>query len=126
MKVKLLIPQQKVQSIPKVDELVISPELAQDLPPDVAQKLYWQCLTVLTALAVPLAFNGHQYGVSKNPTDVLLDAEQVAPMINRSVSWVEKHVKDMPKRVSLLGLPLWRKSDIDRWIKALPEYGRPT
>lgn len=49
---------------------------------------------------------------------------EVAERIGMSASWVEKHTADLPTRVSVGGNPRWRKSDLDRWIKHRPEYGK--
>ncbi len=58
--------------------------------------------------------------------DSLVGVPEVARMIGLSTSWVEKHVKVLPPRVSVHGMPRWRRSDIHRWVKARPDYGSGT
>ena len=58
------------------------------------------------------------------PEERLLDVSEVASMIGMSGSWVEKHVKDLPHRVSVIGNPRWKKSDVEKWMKNLPTYGK--
>ena len=62
------------------------PELAQSLSADATVKMYWQCLSVLNALTVPLTANGRKSPPSKSATDTLSDAKEVAELVNRSVS----------------------------------------
>jgi hypothetical protein len=54
----------------------------------------------------------------------LIGAEEFARILGRSKSWVEQHLDDLPPRRSLLGSPVWVKGDVERWIKALPKYGK--
>jgi predicted DNA-binding transcriptional regulator AlpA len=72
-----------------------------------------------------LASNGT---VAPPPADgeQLLDAAEVARMLGRAKSWVEHHLDDLPPRKSLLGAPVWRKRDVEAWIKNLPKYGEDT
>ena len=110
--------------IPTLEELAAQPELAQTLTPDDAQKLSWQCVSALNALmSIRLALNGHTAS-PKAKTDTLLTVKELAILINRSKSWCEKHPKDLPLRVSVGGSPLWRLSDVERWMKNLKEYGK--
>ncbi len=115
-----------MNSVPNLDDLAAQPELAQALSAEVAIKLHWQCVSVLHALMVPLMNNGHKNSLPPVATDTLLGPKEVAQMIGMSVSWVEKYTKELPPRVSLVGHPRWRKGDIERWMKNLPEYGKAT
>ncbi len=75
-----------VAKFPTLNDLAAQPELCQGVSPDVGQRLYWQCLSVLNALTVPLIANGRKSPPSKSATDTLLDAKEVAERVNRSVS----------------------------------------
>ena len=59
-------------------------------------------------------------------SDRVIGTEEVASIIGLSASWVEKHPHVLPQRVSVNGNPRWRKSDIERWIKTRPLYGKPS
>lgn len=114
-------------TIPNLTELAEHPELAQALPSDATKALYFQCLTVLNALALPMAANGHKNGGAPPPTVQLLKNKDVAARIKKSENWVEKHWRLLPPRVSLFGHPAgWLESDIDQFIKTLPKWGTPT
>jgi predicted DNA-binding transcriptional regulator AlpA len=54
---------------------------------------------------------------------VLLGVVDLARLLGRRRSWVEHHVDDLPPRRSLMGSPVWMRSDVERWIKTLPKYG---
>ena len=109
--------------IPTLEELAAQPELAQTLSADATRKLWLQCVSVLNALCIPLTMD--RYAASpKAKTDTLLTVKELAILINRSKSWCEKHPKDLPLRVSVGGSPLWRLSDVEKWMKNLKEYGK--
>ena len=112
--------------IPTLDEVAADPQRAQNLPPDVSQALTWKCLTALTALHVCALASGSRRPANTMACEAgerLLTVSDVAARIVMSVSWVEKHTADLPARVSVVGNPRWRKSDVDRWIKNRPQYG---
>jgi predicted DNA-binding transcriptional regulator AlpA len=113
-------------AVPTLDELASNPERARDLSADTARALAWKCLTALTALHVATSLTGTHAGAPMRADDGerLLTVPEVAERIGMSTSWVEKHTGDLPARVSVAGNPRWRKSDLERWIKNRPEYGK--
>ena len=117
----------KLASIPSLDELADQPERARKLSGEVVAFLYYRAVTVLAALGptfITPVPSSHQ-GRLEEDDDRLIGPEDVALMVGMSVSWVEKHVRVLPERVSVLGNPRWRKHDIKRWIKSRPTYGCP-
>jgi len=113
-------------ALPTLDELAADPTRANDLPPEVVQALSWKCLAVLTALRIAADTAASPQATARHADDGerLLAVPGVAQRIGMSVSWVEKHTADLPARVSVAGNPRWRKSDLERWIKNRPEYGK--
>jgi predicted DNA-binding transcriptional regulator AlpA len=116
----------RLVAAPSLDDLIADPERARDLPADVARALAFQCVRVLAALHFAAADGDSRPAHPARPVadgERLLTPADVAARIGMSVSWVEKHTRDLPPRVSVAGTPRWRNRDIDRWIKNRPVYG---
>jgi predicted DNA-binding transcriptional regulator AlpA len=112
-------------AVPTLDELATDPARVSSLPPAALQAMLYRCLTVQSALMGALLAAPAPAGVASADTgDRLLTVPEVAARIGMSVSWVEKHTSNLPARVSVAGTPRWRKSDLERWIKNRPQYGK--
>lgn len=113
---------------PTLDEVIADPTRATALPRATIQGLLNQCVAAQTVLLGALAAS-EAGAVNGTPTPAdggerLLTVPEVAERVGMSTSWVEKHAADLPARVSVAGNPRWRKSDLDRWIKNRPQYGK--
>lgn len=112
-----------LQALPTLDDVARNPALALALGPDVAMQLHIQAVTVLSAVA-PCFFRPNGVtALSLQGGECLIGVDEVAAVIDMSPSWVEKHTKVLPPRVSVEGNPRWRKSDIEKWVKTRPRYG---
>jgi predicted DNA-binding transcriptional regulator AlpA len=109
--------------LPSLDQIAADPARVRDLPADAAMDLYYRALAALAALGASLAKPGPAPRPSRSDEEGLIGPDEVAALIGLSVSWVEKHVRDLPERVSVLGNPRWRKRDVVAWLKARPRYG---
>jgi len=109
--------------VPSLDELVEHPELVAELPAEVASALAGQAIAAFVALLPATASLPRAPSASEPSRPEFLDARAVAQVLGVSVSWVEKHVADLPPRRSLCGAPRWLRSDLEKWIKARPAYG---
>jgi predicted DNA-binding transcriptional regulator AlpA len=113
-----------LMQVPSLDDVAEDPTLAIDLDPVVILALHARALHALTALEAPLLLRATRQPAREAQSDgQLLDARAVAAVLDVSVSWVEKHVRDLPPRRSLCGSPRWLRSDLDRWIHTRPSYG---
>lgn len=109
--------------VPTLDDLAADPALATDLDPAAILALHARALRALTALEAPLLLCAkRQPTCEPEPQRQLLDARAVASLLGVSVSWVEKHARDLPPRRSLCGSPRWLRNDLDRWIRTRPTY----
>lgn len=114
-----------LQQIPTLDGLLQVPDLIARLPLDVVADLLPQVIALQGRLTVRLLMDRSLGGGASRPEgDMLIGVHEVAVMIGMSVSWVEKHAKVLPPRVSIQGNPRWRRSDLQWWIKTRPLYGR--
>ena len=113
-----------LQQIPTLDALVQAPGLVASLPLDVVADLLPQVMALEGQLTVRLLTSRSVDGSASRPTgDMLIGVHEVAAMIGMSVSWVEKHAKVLPQRVSIEGNPRWRRSEVQQWVKTRPLYG---
>ena len=109
-----------LQEVPSLDELAADLKLVKNLPPEVALDRYLVCMSVLMTLGPQLAIRKTE----PSSTNCFLNVDDVAQLIGMSGSWVEKHVKDLPPRKSIVGNPRWEKRDIEHWMKNRPIYGK--
>jgi hypothetical protein len=117
-----------LRQLPTLDELATHPELATELRADAVLLLHARAVRALVALEGPLLVGGHTKSSpvanGNGQGEQLLGAEQVGQMLGRGKSWVEHHLDSLPRRRSLLGEPMWLKSDVARWIEGRPEYAK--
>ncbi len=113
-------------TVPTLDELAADPSKVAALPRAAIQTLLHRCVSVQAVLLGALAVSEPNRAASRDDSERLLTVPEVAERIGMSESWVEKHTADLPTRVSVAGTPRWRKSDLDRWIKNRPQYGKAT
>jgi hypothetical protein len=111
-----------VNGVPTLDELLADPAKAATLPAEIVKQLIVRHAAVGEVLLTRLIMaepkpNGDLGG------EVLVGTEEVGRMLGRSKSWIEQHVDELPPRRSLLGSPVWARTDVERWIKGLPKYG---
>jgi len=116
----------KLADAPTLDELGAHPDRVHALPAELVSDYTFRTLTILAALNKRQSTAPLPVRQGSIAGDRLIGCEEAAEMIGMSVSWVEKHVRELPERVSVLGKPRWRKSDIEKWIKARPIYGSPS
>jgi len=102
-----------------LDSIAENPQLALLLSPEEAAALSISCVAVMAVL--------HQRSVapvSRPSAERLINAGEMAKLLGKSKSWVEKHPKDLPPRRSLVGNPCWLLSDVEKWLLNSPVYGR--
>jgi predicted DNA-binding transcriptional regulator AlpA len=112
-----------LKAVPTLNDLARNPALALELRPDVAMQLHIQAVMILSALTPCFSRSNRSSPLLREDGDCLIGVAEVAALIGMSLSWVEKHTKVLPPRVSVEGNPKWRKSEIDRWVKTRPRYG---
>jgi len=112
--------------VPTLDDLAQQPELAVGLDWAAALALHARALRALAALEAPLLAHAHVQPLRAAETDggALLDARGVAKLIGVSKSWVDHHTADLPSAVRIGSRPRWRRSDLERWLRTRPAYGR--
>jgi predicted DNA-binding transcriptional regulator AlpA len=106
---------------PSLGELAAEPNVAEELTPGMREQLTGRCAHVLFTLLRVLAVPGNNKQPSEDG-EKLLGVPEMARKLGRSQSWVEKHVNELPQRVSLCGLPKWKNSVVEKWLKSLPPY----
>jgi predicted DNA-binding transcriptional regulator AlpA len=112
-----------LRAIPTLDDLVECPAQAAELPADVLRALTFRALTALSALHSTMGQAAVPSTGERDQAE-LLGTREVARILDVSVSWIEKHVDDLPPRRSLCGAPRWLRADLEKWIKARPVYGK--
>lgn len=79
--------------LPTLDALAAHPELAQQLPRDVAFQLYLKAHAVADACALAVVADGEPARGDDIASDELIDVKEVARILHRSVSWVQQHAR---------------------------------
>src|SRR4051812_40895634 len=95
--------------MPSWDDLVSDPSKVAALSPHIARTLLYGLVGLLPVL---IAQSNKDTGkVALIPCDSFIDKEEVATLIGMSLSWVEKHPNELPRRRSVEGNPRWLKSE---------------
>jgi predicted DNA-binding transcriptional regulator AlpA len=102
-------------TVPTLDELAADPVRVATLPTDTAKVLLAKvaglhALLLTSAMAAPPSS-------SINAADRFLNASEVGAMIGKSVSWVEKHVDELPKRRRVGGEGVWSEREVQAWMR---------
>ncbi len=80
--------------LPTLDALAAHPELAQQLPRDVAFQLYLKAHAVADACALAVVVaDGEPARGDDIASDELIDVKEVGRILHRSVSWVQQHAR---------------------------------
>jgi len=88
--------------VPTLDVLADHLELAQQLPRDVAMRLYLKAHAVADACALAMAVDGETAGRDDVEQDQLIDAKETARILHRSVSWVQQRARTAPLKFCLV------------------------
>jgi predicted DNA-binding transcriptional regulator AlpA len=107
--------------VPSLDELAADLTKAGALPPEVARLQLVRVAALHAALQVAATASppatSHQAG-----GDRFLDAAEVGAMVGKSVSWIEKHTEELPKRRRVGGEAKWSRDEIIYWMRHRPPW----
>ena len=112
---------------PNLDDLVVHPEQASELPLDAAQALLTLCserILRLSAVRDSLMLAvASSLGAARHDADRFLDVSGVAAKICKSVSWIQKNGNQLPARRRIGGEALWSEREVEAWMRSCPRWG---
>lgn len=111
-----------LSTAPSLDDLAANPDAAEVLSTAEVATLIVRALTVVGALGARVVRDAVMDGSALRGNERMIGTEAVADRLDRSISWVEKHLDDLPPRRALAGSPAWREADINDWIRTTPRY----
>jgi predicted DNA-binding transcriptional regulator AlpA len=104
-----------LQTVPTLDELAADPAKAMKLPIEVAKALLVKVAGLQAALLTSALTSALTPTTSS--IDRFLDTGEVAAMIGKSRSWVEKNTAELPRRRKVGGEGKWSERDVQQWMK---------
>ena len=119
-----------VTTIPTVDQLRGDLGLIANLPPTAARELLRdaeakiaQYQGVRDALLIRAGV-GNGIALERKTTDGhrLLSVTEVAKRIDKSRSWIEANLGELPEPVRVGGERRWSERELDRWIAGRPRW----
>ncbi len=87
---------------PTLDALAAHPEMVQQLPRDVAFRLYLKAHAVAAACALAFAVDGEPVRGDDVASDELIDVKEVARILHRSVSSIQQRAHSAPLKFCLV------------------------
>ena len=88
--------------VPTLDALADHLELAEQLPREVAFRLYVKAHAVADACVLAVFADGAPVRDGGLEHDGLIDAKEAARILHRSVSWVQQHARTAPLKFCLV------------------------
>jgi predicted DNA-binding transcriptional regulator AlpA len=120
-------------AIPTVDDLVADLCLIGNLPPATARDLLRDAETriaeyhaVRDALLIrAVAGSGVALERKKSEGDRLLSVTEVAKRIDKSRSWIEANLGELPERLRVGGERRWSERELEQWMERRPRWSEP-
>jgi len=104
--------------LPTLDELAAHPELARELPPEVAQDLLARLAPLqIVLLAQAIRPLGGGNGQGEPQEDRLLTVEEAAKMLGLSTDWLYRRAGKLPFTVRLGRQLRFSERGLDRYIR---------
>ena len=109
-----------LHTIPNLEDLGRTPELARELPPTAIAALLVKCAAIQAALAAALAeaSTGGHGSVAAREGDQLLTVEETAALLKSTKDWVYRHAAELPFAVRLGGQLRFSADGLQRHIQA--------
>jgi predicted DNA-binding transcriptional regulator AlpA len=122
-----------VTAIPTVEDLVADLCLIGNLPPATASDLLRdaeiriaQYHAVRDALLIrAVAGNGVALDRKKTEGDRLLSVTEVAKRIDKSRSWIEANLGELPEPLRVGGERRWSERELEQWMERRPRWSEP-
>jgi len=117
-------------SAPTVSQVIVSPELARDVPADLIPKYISALATLLSRAEIavgalthrlPVVFEGKT--VQTESGDRLLNVKEAAEKLSRSADWLYRHAAKLPFAVKNGRSVQFSEQGIEQWIHARTRKG---